>query len=152
MTAFSFNNCGQRSFQGVDSNQGIVVKLDPEQRLALQALPPAERETICHPQALLCTERNYAPGLLPSENIESVCLILDGQEVCFTRKTINYDSSVALQVCADCTRSDGEPGGRYNYVEAYCESPNMNVFLGQELRVYEADLASAVRAYLQECQ
>jgi len=152
LVAVAYNNCGQQAFRSSGYSDSIVVKLDENQRFALAQLPDEQREMICHANSLICTERNYAPGLPPSESIAHSCINRGAEEICIMKKTINYDSSVALQACADCTPADAQPGGRYNYVEAYCESQNMNSFLGKELRIYEADVQSAVDGFIQECK
>jgi hypothetical protein len=150
--ALFYNNCGQRAFQATLSPENIVIKLDEQQKASFAQLSVEQQNLICSPEALVCTERNYAPGLAPSEAMTQHCFSSAAGETCVVVKRINYDSTVAISACTDCTPEDAQPGGRYNFQEAYCESYNMNQFLGKVLRHYSNNVENAVSGFIQECQ
>ena len=74
------------------------------------------------PESFKCRVYRYSPSMDDGQSSHQTCLTDEesGQEICAQVEELTYDSSRALQLCADCRGEDGRPGGKFHYAEIKC--------------------------------
>lgn len=111
-----FQNCSE---QGMPKENGVGFRDGVE-----YAVGTKNKAVACEAQAAYkCRVYRYAPHFNDGESRYQSCLIDEdfGAEICAEVEEITYDSSKALQLCADCRGEDGRPGGKFHYAEIRCQ-------------------------------
>ena len=145
---FSFQNCGSRSQVAKSQKKHASSLTFSEVTQRFVGVPESPCWKI---EDIQCLKRVFSPTEDYAQTTGSECL--GDSDECLEFPTFFYNSMAAFELCGEeCSPSDIQPGGQFNYVEYFCYNQISKSEAGEfEFEVYAADFETAVSRVIEEC-